>query len=455
MDPPHRFHKIAAMSARVPLLALLALAGCGPRAAPAAPPGAPNVLLITIDTLRADRLGLYGYARPTSPELDRFAQSAVVFEDAQASSPWTLPSLASLLTGEDPGTHVCREFGSVLDESFVTLPERLLAAGYDTACVTSHTFTTTRHGLQQGFVHTDDSFAYPEVEPARNITSQVISDKAIRFLEQKRAAADGTPWLLWLHYFDPHEEYMPHAELAGLFPAAAGAAPGVGELYDAEVRYTDQHVGRVLAKLAETGFDADTLVLVLADHGEELYDRGALGHGHSLYRELLRVPFLLRAPGLAPRRVAATVRQIDVPATVLELAGLRAESGVGRSLVPLLRGGELEDVPALAELARGPRPLECVSFGAWKLILAPAEGVVQLYDVRADPREESDLAALYPQDVARLRSELERLTARARERAGRYTTTRALSFTPAIEDDLESLGYSGTEEPVPEREGGK
>lgn len=434
------------MSARLPLAALLVLTSCGARAAPVAPPGAPNVLLITIDTLRADRLGLYGYARPTSPELDRFAAGAVVFDDAQASAPWTLPSLASLLTGEDPGTHRCREFGSVLDDSFVTLPERLLAAGYDTACVTSHLFTTTRHGLQQGFVHTDDSYAYPEIDPALNITSQVISDKAIRFLEQKRAAADGTPWLLWLHYFDPHEDYMPHAEFAALFPPASGAAPGVGELYDAEVRYTDQHVGRVLAQLTEAGFDDDTLVLVLSDHGEELFERGALGHGHSLHQELLRVPFLLRAPGIAPRRVAATVGQIDVPATVLALAGLPCESGVGRSLVPLLRGEVLPESAAVSELARGPRPLDALRLGAWKLIQEPAQDRFELYDVARDPRELQDLAGTHPDEVAHLRNELERLKARARERATRYSTTQALSFTPALESDLESLGYGGDKE---------
>jgi arylsulfatase A-like enzyme len=436
------------MSARLSLAASLALASCGARAAPTAPPGAPNVLILTIDTLRADRLGLYGYARPTSPELDRFAASAVVFENAQASAPWTLPSLASLLTGEDPGTHLCREFGSVLDESFVTLPERLLAAGYDTAGVTSHVFTTTRHGLQQGFVHTDDSFAYPEVEPARNISSQVISDKGIRFLEQKRAASDGTPWLLWLHYFDPHEEYMPHPELADLFPPEAGAAPGVSELYDAEVRYTDQHVGRVLAKLTEAGFDDNTLVLVLADHGEELLERGGLGHGHSLHQELLRVPFLLRAPGIAPRRVSTTVRQIDVPATVLELAGLPPESGVGRSLVPLMRGEALEEAGAVSELARGPRQLDALRLGAWKLIQERKGGGFELYDVNADPREQEDLAATHPAEVARLRVELERLQAQARERTARYAMTQALSFTPAVEADLESLGYSGEQEPA-------
>ena len=436
------------MSPRTVLVLLALAAGCGPRSEPSAREGAPNVLLITIDTLRADRLGAYGYDRPTSPELDRFAAGAVVFEEAQASAPWTLPSLASMLTGEEPPTHACQSFGSVLDDSFVTLPERLLAAGYDTACVTSHLFTTTRHGLQQGFVHSDDSFAYPEVEPARNITSQVISDKAIRFLEQKRAAADGRPWLLWLHYFDPHEEYMPHEDLAGLFTSPGEPTPAstVGDLYDAEVRYTDRHVGRVLAKLAEAGFDERTIVVVLSDHGEELYERGALGHGHSVHRELLHVPFLLRAPGLPPRRVSTVVRHTDVPATVLELAGLAAPEDAGRSLVPLLRGGALPDVPALAELARGARPLDALRLGDLKLVLAPAAGEARLYDVRADPHETRDLAGERPADVARLRGELARLKELALQRGQRFGSTAALAFTPGLEADLQALGYVGDEE---------
>jgi len=435
-----------------PLALGLALA-CGPRTAPPARADAPNVLLITIDTLRADRLGLYGYPRPTSPELDRFAAGAVVFEDAQASSPWTLPSLASLLTGEEPATHVCRGFGSVLDDSFVTLPERLLAAGYDTACVTSHLFTTTRHGLQQGFVHTDDSFAYPEVEPARNITSQVISDKAIRFLEQKRAVQDERPWLLWLHYFDPHEEYMPHEDLAPLFatPGEPTPASAFGDRYDAEIRYTDQHVGRVLTKLTEAGFDQDTIVLVLSDHGEELFERGGLGHGHSLHREVLHVPFLLRAPGLGARRVNAVVRQLDVPATVLDLAGLPVPESAGRSLLPLLRGETLPEAPALAELARGARPLDSLRLGPLKLIFAPEAGETLLFDLEHDPLEKTNLAADRPDDVARLRGELERLKELAARRGQRFSSTAALAFTPGLEADLEALGYVGDEDQERER----
>src|SRR5262245_58400578 len=226
---------------------MVGLAACGSRSTPGAPEGAPNVLLITIDTLRADRLGFYGYAKPTSPELDAFAAGAVVFEHAEASAPWTLPALASVMTGDIASTHNCWNYGSVLDDSFRTLPELLLAAGYDTACVVSHLFTTSRHGLPQGFVHTDDPFAYPEVDPAENITSQVIADKGIRFLDQKKDSPDEAPWFLWLHYFDPHKEYMQHPGITESLatPGASTRGAILGDVYDGEVRYTDLHVGRV------------------------------------------------------------------------------------------------------------------------------------------------------------------------------------------------------------------
>jgi choline-sulfatase len=321
--------------------AVVGLTACGGWSG--APPGAPNVLLITIDTLRADRLGIYGYGKPTSPELDAFAAGAVVFEHAEASAPWTLPALASVMTGEVASTHECWNYGSMLDDSFRTLPELLLTAGYDTAAVVSHLFTTSRHGLQQGFVHTDDSFAYPEVDPAENITSQVISDKAIRFLDQKKASPDDAPWFLWLHYFDPHKEYMQHPGISEGFvtPGAKTRGTLFGDVYDGEVRYTDLHVGRVLARLHELGLEQETVVVLLADHGEEFDDHGAIGHGHSLHGELVHVPFAIRAPGLAPRRVQELARQIDVLPTVLELVGFPpVPPGLvaGRSLVPAMKG---------------------------------------------------------------------------------------------------------------------
>jgi len=444
------------LPARVfPALALLGLVACGGPAVPTAPAGAPNVLLISIDTLRADHLGFYGHPRPTSPHLDAFADGAVVFEYAEASAPWTLASLASVMTSEVVSTHNCWHYSSVLDDSFRTLPEFLLAAGYDTACVVSHIFTTSRHGLQQGFVHTDDSYAYPEFDPALNISSQVISDKGIRFLDQKKAAPDGSPWLLWLHYFDPHREYMQHEGISEGFvtPGTRDQGTILSDVYDGEIRYTDEHVGRVLERLREDGFADNTVVILLADHGEEFRDHGGLGHGHSLHREVVRVPFVIRAPGIAPRRVGQMVRQVDVLPTVMELVGLAAPRGIaGRSLVPLLRGQALAgEAAALSELDTGPLVADAWRTERYKLIRTGPERAPSLFDVVADPLESKDIAAEHPEIVAEMVRALEHAKEIARERARLYGQSSGVALTPGIQDDLEGLGYGGEhEDPAPE-----
>jgi len=454
-------HKIRAVLPRLSALplALAGLAACGSRSASGAHEGAPNVLLISIDTLRADHLGFYGYGKSTSPELDAFATGAVVFEHAEASAPWTLPALASVMTGEVVSTHACWNYGSMLDDSFRTLPELLLAAGYDTACLVSHLFATSRHGLQQGFVHTDDSFAYPEVDPAENVTSQVISDRGIRFLDQKKASPDEAPWFLWLHYFDPHKEYMRHPGITEALATPGGRTRGtlLGDVYDGEVRYTDLHIGRVLARLHELGFEQDTVIVLLADHGEEFEDHGALGHGHSLHVEIVRVPLVIRAPGLAPRRVQELARQVDVLPTVLELAGIPVPPGVaGRSLVPAMHGRARVAVGALAELDLSGLVFDSWRTQRWRLIRPGRDGVAQLYDLDADPGETNDVAAAHPEVAAELAAELARAKAAGRERARHFGGARELTLTPGIQQDLEALGYAGADDgnATPEGEDG-
>ncbi|HEX6884559.1 MAG TPA: sulfatase [Planctomycetota bacterium] len=435
------------------LLGCLGLATCG-GSTPPAPANPLNVLLISLDTQRADRLGFYGYSRPTSPSLDAFAAGAVVFEEAEAMAPWTLPSMASIMTGEVTSTHGCWNYGSVLDDSFPTLAELLLAAGYDTACVVSHLFTTSRHGLQQGFVHTDDTYAYPEIDPAQNVTSQVITDKGLRFLEHKQAAGRDEPWLLWLHYFDPHREYMPHAGVTEQFvtPGEPADAVKLGDVYDGEVRYTDDHVGRLLAGLEAFGLADDTLVVVVADHGEEFHDHGGLGHGHSLHREVMRVPLVFRAPGLAPRRVRELARQVDVLPTVLELLGLPARPGIpGRSLAPALRGEPLAAPAGFGALAEHDNHDPTTRLDGWRteryrLIRAGDDGPVRLYDLAQDPGELRDVAAEHPDVVARLLAEMEAAKEAGRRRAELFGLARQTTLTPGVQEMLDGLGYSGDDE---------
>ena len=439
-------------------LALLAAGGaaCGPVSEPArSGPRPPHVLFVTIDTLRADHLGLYGYDRPTSPALDAFAETATVFDAAQSSSSWTLPSLASALTGHYTSTHRCWGFSSRLDDSFTTLTEVLLAGGYDTACVTSHVFTTTRHGLQQGFVHFDDSFAYPAVPAEKAVTSGEISDRGLAFLEQKAAVRDrqgeDEPWFLWLHYFDPHDEYVRHAGVTELFedPPPANELEVARALYDGEIRFTDGHVGRVFAALERLGFADDTVVVVLSDHGEEFGDHGQRGHGHTLFRELVRVPFLIRAPGTDPGRVASAVRTVDLMPTVLDLVGLRGPGDLpGVSLAGLMRGrSDGRDLPALAELDQWDRnALESLQEGRWKYMRRQLEGDAweeRLYDLEADPGEARDVAADHPDVAAQLRQKLERMRRAARKLGEEYGRAGDLQLSGGETGSIEGLGYVG------------
>ena len=429
------------------------LSACGERAftpawGKAAPP--PNVLLITIDTLRADRLGTYGYERPTSPRIDAFAETAVVFEQAVASASWTLPGLASVFTSLYTSTHGCWSFGSRLDDSFETFPELLTRAGYDTACVVSHLFCTSRHGLQQGFIYFDDTFAHPDIEPEDHVSSELISNRGIRFLEEHAASSGDTPFLLWLHYFDPHSNYLEHPGFTERF-VEGGGEPDLDALYDGEIAFTDFHVGRVLDALEARGLAENTVVVLVSDHGEEFGEHGGYQHGHTLFAELVRVPLIIRAPGIAPRRVASVARTVDIHPTLLDVLG-RAYFRPGRpvdgaSLVDPMKGEPASDLPALAEIrlnARG--TMDAVVRGRHKLVRHyDEEGSLFLYDLRQDPGETHDLSDAEPELTAELERILSRMVREAEEKANAYPLAGQAPLTPGVLENLRGLGYVGDE----------
>lgn len=444
------------------LAALLAsaagLAACGeapfePAWEGASPP--PNVLFVTVDTLRADHLGYDGYPKPTSPRIDEWAESATIFENTIASASWTLPGFATALTGYYPSTHRCWGFGSRLAPSFSTVTELLVTAGYDTACVTSHIFLATRYGLQQGFVHFDDSFAHPKVDPHASITSEMVSDKGIDFLEHKAAAGDGVPWFLWLHYFDPHDTFMFHEGFSE--PFLTEGSQGVQrerELYDGEIRFTDHHIGRVLDRLRATGLGANTIVVFLSDHGEEFMDHDAMRHGHALWRELTRVPFAIAGPGLKEGRYAPIVRTVDLLPTMLDLVGLadRIPSTIeGASLAPILRGDgpAPETGVALSEIALSTSSTQkSLVDGRWKVIHDISRDEWALFDLDQDPFEENDLADSEPQALAVMRQKLIDRVRHATELAEDFRFSRALDLSSAESDNLRALGYLGDDQTI-------
>ena len=379
----------------LPISTALALLGCSGDPLPTGP----NVLLLTVDTLRADMTEPYGDAAPISPALQELAAGAVVFEEAWSGSSWTLPSLASLHTGLHSSVHGAWQFSDVLGWDFDTLAERLTAAGWDTAAVVNHVFLGRKHGLNQGFVHYDDELVEDFGKSHEAITSDTVSDRGIAWLEAKASADDGRPWFLWLHYFDPHEVYQRHDRYAPTFGDETDL-----ERYRGEIAWTDEHLGRVLASLETLGLAEDTVVVLTADHGEEWEEHGGLGHGHTLYGELVRVPLVIRAPGVEPARIAERVSTLDVAPTVLKLTGVEPLSGTGgRSLGALLDGREGRRGPILTEVGRSEaKRMAAIGDGRWKLLWHEHDNEAELFDLETDPGEQRDVAALHPDEVERL-----------------------------------------------------
>jgi arylsulfatase A-like enzyme len=324
------------------------------------------VLLVTIDMLRADRLGA------AMPALDALEADSVVFEAGRSTTSWTLPALASLMTSSYPATHRATQMTSVLDGSFTTLAERLGAAGYATRGIASHVFLKDRFGLSQGFEDYDASLAKSMARSAELVSSPAVTRHALDWLDQ-RPEADQRPFLLWVHYFDPHADYLVHGGDGG----AQGTEP---ERYRGEVRFTDAWLGRLLAGLRERGLSDNTVVVVVADHGEEFGDHGATRHGHTLYEELVRVPLVIHVPRaagpfagrLSSLRLTTPVSLLDVEPTLLELCdvGVDPTSLAGSSLVPLMLGQPFPERPILSEVSlRDGRHMDALVLGEWKLIV--------------------------------------------------------------------------------------
>jgi len=425
-----------------PLLTGLALglACCSPAAdeAPAdSVSGVRNLLLITVDTLRADHLGTYGYPRPTSPHLDRFAEQAVVFDAAQSSSSWTLPGIASIMTSFYTSTHGCWNGRSRLAPSFETLAERLHAAGWRTGAVVNHVFLARDYGLDQGFEDYDDALVEQTKEASHlAITAPAVTEKGLAWLAARGERSD-EPWFLWVHYFDPHQDYQPHPGISEAFGETAPV-----DLYDGEIAFTDRYVGALLGGLRELGLERRTAVVVVADHGEEFEEHGRTGHRHGLFAEVQRVPLLIRAPGCAPRRVAEAVSLVDLEPTVLELLGLQApDETAGRSLVPALEGRPLDSVPVLGELGFNTVTCESIVVDGWKLILDHGQEARLLFDHGADPVERFDVAADHPDRARRLEQELRRMVERSAGWRAGHPAVEELELTREYRQRLKDLGY--------------
>ncbi|MBD3856692.1 MAG: sulfatase-like hydrolase/transferase [Acidobacteria bacterium] len=465
---------------------LLRASASTPRAT--ARPDMPNVLLVVIDTLRADHVGAYGYGYPTTPNMDLLADHAVVFETVVSQAPWTAPAMASLFTGLYPSVHgldggivwgegaISSSGGlpfavqKVLPPGHQTLAEVFRQAGYSTAGFVSNLYVNSIFGFAQGFDFFDDeyedyNFDQGEVKRRADVTNE-------RVFEWLRAGLE-EPFFLLVHYNDPHWPYEPPSPYGESFVTGYSGSftptktrevvvthrevpPPISDqdlayivgLYDGEIQYVDAHLGRLLEAVRELPTERDLVTALTADHGEEFLDHGAFNHGYTLYEEQTLVPFIVSAPSrFNPRRVSQQVRLIDAAPTLLEMAGVenRNTKFQGRSLVPLMAGLDLEPLDAFSEATNVGSQSALRSTDSQKLIHSLIDPKWLLFDLGSDAEELHDLAA---QRMARMRELAARLEAwREENRALRSqiniaeTGVNRVVLDEEMQKGLKALGY--------------
>jgi arylsulfatase A-like enzyme len=435
-------------------------------------------VLVSIDTLRADRLGVYGHDRATSPRIDRLAAEGVFFESAYSHAPKTAPSHMSLMTGVHPDVHGVVNFVGRVNERLSprlpTLAEILRSAGYRNAAVTGGGNVDGELGFDRGFEAYEQSGG----------DAATIFGRALERLDALAAPrADGTraPFFLFVHTYQVHDPYLPPPAYRALFtdPGYAGRIVGdadrlvalagsdwpawhrafwagvdarspadlrhLRDLYDACIRFTDDELGRLLDRIDALGLADETLVVVLSDHGEEFLEHGRFGHD-ALFDELLRVPLVVRVPdaerrGLRRGRVSEVVRLVDVLPTLLDLVGLPTPDHLeGRTLLPLLQGDG--DAPRFVFAQNRETGSDALVAGGWKLVAERWNEL--LFDLARDPGERRPLAG---GDAVResLRATLEELHARSLRWQVLAPPDRAGPLDAATRERLEALGYLGDE----------
>jgi arylsulfatase A-like enzyme len=428
----------------------------------------PNLVLICVDTLRADRTSAYGYLDETTPSLAAFAAQGALFEFAYAPMAQTAPSTASLFTGQYPARHGLLRNGLRLSEEARTLAEVLSDQGWQAAAIVSSFVLSERFGFAQGFERFDDEFdpaqasmTLKEWEGHRITTGfDRRAGDATRRAQQWIWARDRKrPFFLFVHYFDPHSPYAAPKGFDPKLPLPPKRDNPISSLleyrvevkgYHEEIAYVDQQIGNLLDVIDREGLADDTLVVVTADHGEGLWDHGYWLHGLDVYEEAVRVPLLARWPGKieAGLRVAGPVALVDVAPTLFELLGAEDGSAFdGRSLAPKLLGkpGAAPAAPiylyrrkydkGVIEGIRVHGEFFGVRRGRFKLIEHTEGGRHELYDLEQDPGERHNLIDTAPEEAAKLHDLLT---------AWRSTHAETPSMVPLSDDEqraLEALGY--------------
>lgn len=432
----------------------------------------PSVILIVVDTLRADHLGVYGYARPTSPALARWAGKGVVFEQAHAPSPWTLPSFGSLYTGQQPSRHRAGatisgkaegESGRVIGEQRVfsgleakmpTLAELLRDQGYETGAIVNNIYLHPAFGVARGF----QDYDYVPGHDDDFRRANVVVDRAFAWMESRSEK----PFFLVLHLMDPHMNYNAPPPYRGRFTGSyqsryslpltdtggirrqAATMPQVDRdfitaAYDEEVAFADEHIGRLLDGLEQRGLLKNTVVLLTADHGEELFDHGGFTHGHTMYEELLHVPLIVWAPEAPARRVQEPVSLVDVTPTILDAIGARPKAEFeGVSLWPAIR--HQSAVPSRVLAAEytciGPERKAIIEW-PYKLVYTDDGEPLQLIDLTKAPE-----VALPPDAEPELGRRLLAQLKKTFPAEGAQGEAQAVQLDAETRERLRALGYT-------------
>lgn len=457
----------------------------------------PNVVLISLDTVRADHLSCYGYERSTTPNIDAIAREGVIFTNCTSTSSWTLPSHASVFTSLYPSVHGAESADAVLNPAAKTMAEYLRELGYVTIGVISAPWLNAHFGFDPGFdIYDDYTFdldrdfdifqrCFPELDrydPAlRNyllegFESSVITAAASAHLE--RAEADNRPFFLFINYYDAHHNYTPpwpysarfHDEGQGITAGRIEGwlekmhgtedwlngtmdfeRTGTGEitqimaLYDGEIAYVDEQVGWLVERLKREGEYANTVFLIFGDHGEEFLEHGGLEHWRTLYREVVHVPLIMAGPGI-PRgiRLDQPVSLVDVLPTLLRLVGGEiADSFQGRDLLQEAAASSATSMPVFCDVIVGftgvpPRRLQGVIWDRWKVILNLDDNSVELYNLQIDPGEKLNVADEHPDLVGILRDELTAFDSE-NEQLRSALESGAGTLPPPTAEELESI----------------
>jgi arylsulfatase A-like enzyme len=442
----------------------------------------PNIILISIDTLRADHLGCYGYERPTSPMIDRFAKQAVKFNSTYSQSSWTLPSHMSIMTSQYPHIHKIETGRHSLADSKTTIAEVLSKAGYKTQAFISWVYVSKKYGFDHGF----DQFV-ELLPPAHRVDSsthwsikaQSVTDNALSWLNKEHTE----PFFLFLHYFDPHIDYEPPAPYDTMFDQSyKGNAKGTFEwlhtyisgvhkepkqigkrdlqyitaLYDGEIRYTDKHIGRLLEGIDNSLGLKNCLVILTSDHGEELNDHGSMeGHQWTLYQEVIHVPLLIRFPSKrhASMAVSSPVELIDIAPTILDYLQIPLpEDFQGKSLMGLMENPEIytSDRPVFAETKRHTIKQSIIRH-PYKLIHTspltkgkngmPVPENFEFYDIQKDPREQNNILTKSPLVATELAVELRSWMTSSPRLPNDQSKPAEVQLSPKEIERLRSVGY--------------